>query len=407
MSASPRQSVEKVQVTEKPKDLKDRGVFKSLFKSGKFSDFTLEYQGKEYKLHRAVVCGQSVYFDALCSSKLKEASECRVEDAFAPNAITLDRMIQWLYEGSYTAPESEKGAVPKDRLTDIAMIAGATNASKRKSATKPGDNKQDDVSAATGKRKGDSTKDTTSQKKSRTTRSGQAGSPIGVVDDHDQAVKADSNLEQTTAAQPSEVPQQERGSLLNVSATTVTNGKHEEDEGRVDVKIEKKAWLQDGFNRAILAHSRVWQIADYYQIMNLQTYAEERFSECCKLWSTHTTRNIDHFALTVGEILQNIPLHAKNMREQAMHWAGDAGHLLLQNESFKGLLAADEDLNAAYLLSMVERMKAVEKEQEQLKHLIDSVGFRQTTYGMIQRILSGDRANGSCRPSSLPKAMLK
>ena len=40
-----------------------------LYKTGDYADFTLEYQGKEYPLHRAIVCPQSKYFEIACKAQ--------------------------------------------------------------------------------------------------------------------------------------------------------------------------------------------------------------------------------------------------------------------------------------------------------------------------------------------------
>ncbi|KAK6349378.1 hypothetical protein TWF730_010125 [Orbilia blumenaviensis] len=73
----------------------------SLLESGKYSDFTIKCGSKQWKVHRAIICPQSKFFETLCDSDFKEAksAEINLSDE-APSDI--QAMLEFLYTGQYS-----------------------------------------------------------------------------------------------------------------------------------------------------------------------------------------------------------------------------------------------------------------------------------------------------------------
>lgn len=44
---------------------------KSVFESSKYSDFTIRCRGKEFKVHRIILCPRSTFFAAACDGDFK------------------------------------------------------------------------------------------------------------------------------------------------------------------------------------------------------------------------------------------------------------------------------------------------------------------------------------------------
>ena len=53
--------------------------FGAIFLNGRFSDFTVSCQGKEYKCHKSILAQRSTYFDAMLSHDMAESQNNRVE----------------------------------------------------------------------------------------------------------------------------------------------------------------------------------------------------------------------------------------------------------------------------------------------------------------------------------------
>ncbi|KAF2656476.1 hypothetical protein K491DRAFT_596932 [Lophiostoma macrostomum CBS 122681] len=73
-----------------------------LLQSGKHSDFTIKCHGDIYRVHKAIVCPRSAYFDAATrfGKEAEENSIDLVDDE--PQMVKL--MVQYLYELEYTLP---------------------------------------------------------------------------------------------------------------------------------------------------------------------------------------------------------------------------------------------------------------------------------------------------------------
>ncbi|EPS42063.1 hypothetical protein H072_3949 [Dactylellina haptotyla CBS 200.50] len=75
-----------------------------LLNSGKFSDFRIKCRGKEWKVHRAIICPQSKYFATMCESDFKEARDAEL-DLSSESQIHVGQMLEYLYTGSYSVDE--------------------------------------------------------------------------------------------------------------------------------------------------------------------------------------------------------------------------------------------------------------------------------------------------------------
>lgn len=51
-----------------------RGVMENLLANGKYSDLTISCEGTDFKVHRAVICSQSAFFDAAVNSGFRVRS---------------------------------------------------------------------------------------------------------------------------------------------------------------------------------------------------------------------------------------------------------------------------------------------------------------------------------------------
>ncbi|KAL1836765.1 hypothetical protein VTJ49DRAFT_4705 [Mycothermus thermophilus] len=68
--------------------------------SDKWTDMTIRCGGREYKVHRAVVCSQSQFFDLALSGPFLEA-RTGVVDLPEDDPVVLERFLEFLYTGTY------------------------------------------------------------------------------------------------------------------------------------------------------------------------------------------------------------------------------------------------------------------------------------------------------------------
>ncbi|KAH8696049.1 hypothetical protein BGW36DRAFT_342510 [Talaromyces proteolyticus] len=83
-----------------------RSMIWDMYKTGKYSDFTIKVKGfeREFHVHRAVICPQSTIFEAACRGKFIEAttqSMTLVDD----DPEIVERMIKYLYTHRYDDSE--------------------------------------------------------------------------------------------------------------------------------------------------------------------------------------------------------------------------------------------------------------------------------------------------------------
>ncbi|KAL2355843.1 hypothetical protein BJ546DRAFT_650099 [Cryomyces antarcticus] len=90
-----------------------------LMESAEYSDLTLTCHGREFKVHRAVLCPRSSVIAAACDGQLKEANT-RTLSVENFDQATVQRMLSYLYTSDYDSgfvnsdAESSKELV-KDR----------------------------------------------------------------------------------------------------------------------------------------------------------------------------------------------------------------------------------------------------------------------------------------------------
>jgi hypothetical protein len=82
----------------------------SYFEDGKFSDFTILCDGKEYHVHRCFIAPQSKYFERACTGMFKEGAERKIELKEDLTSM-VDRMVYYFYNFNYrTSSNSTKPA---------------------------------------------------------------------------------------------------------------------------------------------------------------------------------------------------------------------------------------------------------------------------------------------------------
>jgi hypothetical protein len=72
----------------------------SYFKDGKFSDFTILCDGKEYHVHRCFIAPQSKYFERAFGGMFKEGAERKIE-LKEDQAAMVERMVHFFYNFDY------------------------------------------------------------------------------------------------------------------------------------------------------------------------------------------------------------------------------------------------------------------------------------------------------------------
>ena len=84
-----------------PADMTEQTLTRySYFQDGKFSDFTILCDGKEYHVHRCFIAPQSKYFERACTGMFKENTECKIELKEDLTSM-VDRMVYYFYNFDY------------------------------------------------------------------------------------------------------------------------------------------------------------------------------------------------------------------------------------------------------------------------------------------------------------------
>ncbi|KAL2158847.1 hypothetical protein VTH06DRAFT_4039 [Thermothelomyces fergusii] len=83
---------------------------KGLYSSGEHSDLVISCQGKEYRVHKAIVCPRSDFFSTACRSDFKEAQEGKIDlPDDDPELVRI--MIYYLYHLDYSVSPPQKQVV--------------------------------------------------------------------------------------------------------------------------------------------------------------------------------------------------------------------------------------------------------------------------------------------------------
>ncbi|PPJ50354.1 hypothetical protein CBER1_05906 [Cercospora berteroae] len=97
-------------------------VVAGLFSDSKFSDLTIECEGRKWAVHRAIICPQSEYFMKLCDGAFLEAGKKHIVLNEDPPAA-VNAMLRFFYKGDY---EGEIPAKPDSSALDLHVVAFIT-----------------------------------------------------------------------------------------------------------------------------------------------------------------------------------------------------------------------------------------------------------------------------------------
>ena len=75
--------------------------FGAIFLNGRFSDFTVTCQGRQFKCHKSILAQRSSYFDAMLSHDMVESRENKV-DLVDLEADTAEDLLTFIYTGKVT-----------------------------------------------------------------------------------------------------------------------------------------------------------------------------------------------------------------------------------------------------------------------------------------------------------------
>ncbi|CAG9996907.1 unnamed protein product [Clonostachys byssicola] len=89
-----------------------------LFTTEAYSDLTILCGGSQYKVHKALVCPRSSFFEAACRSNFKEAEtgEISLPD---DDPVAVEMMIRYFYFLDYTPPETKPASHPTPTYFNI------------------------------------------------------------------------------------------------------------------------------------------------------------------------------------------------------------------------------------------------------------------------------------------------
>ncbi|KAI9776086.1 MAG: hypothetical protein M1839_000599 [Geoglossum umbratile] len=83
---------------------------KNYLNSAKYSDLIIRCEGREFKVHKIILCGQSKYFSTICDGDWKEAAE-NVIDLKEDDARVIEAMLHFFYRFNYDDSGDDQGPV--------------------------------------------------------------------------------------------------------------------------------------------------------------------------------------------------------------------------------------------------------------------------------------------------------
>ncbi|KIW65508.1 hypothetical protein PV04_07763 [Phialophora macrospora] len=96
---------------------------KHLLQTGEFSDFVLTVDGRDFKIHRSIVCPQSAVLHRLCAGNFKEGLEGRGTLA-EENPDIFEKALEFLYTGEYNPSTKEHEVVASEDI-EVSSEEGA------------------------------------------------------------------------------------------------------------------------------------------------------------------------------------------------------------------------------------------------------------------------------------------
>ncbi|QGA18463.1 hypothetical protein EYB26_006148 [Talaromyces marneffei] len=97
------------------------GAMKSYWASGHFSDLIISAKGYRIRVHKMVVCSQSVFLSFLVHIQDKNAKTIKVPDNVVPNFNLFKAMIAWMYGVEYMYPGIESKTYIHAGMYDLAI----------------------------------------------------------------------------------------------------------------------------------------------------------------------------------------------------------------------------------------------------------------------------------------------
>ncbi|KAF4996073.1 hypothetical protein FGRMN_4735 [Fusarium graminum] len=96
--------------------------FSSLFLSDKYCDITIECGGREFKVHRAVVCSQCSWFDKIFTVVPKKRT-VKTTKLIGDDPDVFQRFLEFLYTGTYTVENGGEDGSENEPPTGFADMS--------------------------------------------------------------------------------------------------------------------------------------------------------------------------------------------------------------------------------------------------------------------------------------------
>ncbi|KAF5685941.1 amino acid transport gap1 [Fusarium circinatum] len=87
----------------------------NLLKTGAYSDLTISCGKDQYRVHKAIICPRSHFFEAACDGEFKEAQTSTI-DLPEDDPTAVNMMIEYLYHDTYAPPP--RNSAPEAHLSD-------------------------------------------------------------------------------------------------------------------------------------------------------------------------------------------------------------------------------------------------------------------------------------------------
>ncbi|KAF2767496.1 hypothetical protein EJ03DRAFT_329128 [Teratosphaeria nubilosa] len=290
-------------------------------RNGKYTDFTIVCGGQEFNVDKVIICSESQVFEKEIEHHMQESSTNRVlHKEF--DATTVDRMLDFIYKGTYELPE------------DCEIWTGGLS---------DWDEAEHDVAEPVQNMPGPSMPTMTDA-----TAPGHAS---------DEAEGGGSDATGDLRTKPAED--------LRLEMTENTNGKPPAQEAGTSspagVAPDHNAVVISGINAKLVCHARMYAIGDYYAIPKLQAFAKCAFK-------AESGWQLEHFTEVISEVNRRPGSHDRGLRDELRQRAEP--HLQDFVADMLRKLAPLPRLHAAELLDERNRMaEAVQARDESIEGL--------------------------------------